>query len=158
MDLKAVYLFSLAVIIGIELSIGVFLAPVLFTANEILKEAVLTRLQSGLLMSEIFIKFNYVLLFVSSLSFLYESYSFFKDELAFKLRFSKFMLSFIVLALSLLFVFHLSAYILEAARAAMQNVDLIAFEKVHKASELSLKIIIIAQFLLFFLSFNIARK
>lgn len=156
--MKQIYLFLLAAIVGVELSVGVFLAPTLFHANDILGEVLLTRLQSGLLMSSVFIKFNYCLLVVAVLAALMESVGFFKEKAGFKKRFSKLMLALIILVLSLLFIFYFSSYILEAAKEGMKGVNMGEFEKMHKASEYTLKIILIAQIFLFFLSFDIAKK
>lgn len=156
--MKRIYLFLLAALIGCELSIGVLLAPTLFHANDILGLNLLSRLQSGLLMSQVFVKFNYVLVFVAVFGMLLQSYEYFKHKGGFKKRFSKLMLGAIILVLSLLFVFYFSAYILEAARTSMEGVQMQEFDKIHKASEYCLKIIMLAQLILFFLSYDIAKK
>lgn len=156
--MKEVYLFLLAAMVGIELSLGVLLAPILFHANELLGIQLLSRLQSGTLMSFAFIKFNYALVFVSVLALGMEGFYFFRKIDGFKKRFSRLMLAIIVLALSLLFVFYFSSYILEAARSAFANTNMQVFEKMHKASEYVLKLIMFGQLVLFFLSFNQAKK
>lgn len=154
--MRTIYLFLLAAIVGLELGIGILFAPAIFKANELLGGDILSRLQSGIIMSSIFVKFNYILLAVAAFSFIIEGFGYFKKQLGFRLRFSKLMLAVIVLALSLLFVFYFSSYILNAA--SLGSVDTQAFAKMHQASEFCLKLITIAQLLLFFLSSIIVKK
>ncbi|MCR6573474.1 DUF4149 domain-containing protein [Campylobacter insulaenigrae] len=152
--MKAVYLFLLASLIGIEISIGVLLAPTIFYPEKFIGEGVLTHFQSGLLMTNIFIKFNYVLLGVSVLSILVEIFSFKNKHYSFKINFSKFMLSLIILALSLLFVFYFSAYVLQAQNLGEEATQTQEFIKIHGASEVVMKIIMFSQLALFFLNFK----
>ncbi|AJC87477.1 DUF4149 domain-containing protein [Campylobacter insulaenigrae] len=152
--MKAVYLFLLASLIGIEISIGVLLAPTIFYPEKFIGEGVLTHFQSGLLMTNIFIKFNYVLLGVSILSILVEFFSFKNKHYSFKINFSKFMLSLIILALSLLFVFYFSAYVLQAQNLGEEATQTQEFIKIHGASEVVMKIIMFSQLALFFLNFK----
>ncbi|MCR6570836.1 DUF4149 domain-containing protein [Campylobacter insulaenigrae] len=152
--MKAVYLFLLASLIGIEISIGVLLAPTIFYPEKFIGEGVLTHFQSGLLMTNIFIKFNYVLLGVSILSILVEIFSFKNKHYSFKINFSKFMLSLIILALSLLFVFYFSAYVLQAQNLGEEATQTQEFIKIHGASEVVMKIIMFSQLALFFLNFK----
>ncbi|MGB2553916.1 DUF4149 domain-containing protein, partial [Campylobacter sp. MOP51] len=60
--MKGLYLLLLAALIGIEISIGAFVAPTLFYPQSIIGDGILTHFQSGLLMTNIFVKFNYVLI------------------------------------------------------------------------------------------------
>ncbi|WP_291952756.1 DUF4149 domain-containing protein [Campylobacter sp.] len=152
--MKAVYLFLLASLIGIEISIGVFLAPTIFYPEKFIGEGILTHFQSGLLMTNIFVKFGYVLLGVSIISILIEIFSFKNKNYTFKINFSKFMLSLIILALSLLFVFYFSAYILQAQTLGEKATQTQEFVKIHNASEIVMKIIMFSQFALFFLNFK----
>ncbi|MCR6594064.1 DUF4149 domain-containing protein [Campylobacter insulaenigrae] len=152
--MKAVYLFLLASLIGIEISIGVLLAPTIFYPEKFIGEGVLTHFQSGLLMTNIFIKFNYVLLGVSILSILVEIFSFKNKHYSFKINFSKFILSLIILALSLLFVFYFSAYVLQAQNLGEEATQTQEFIKIHGASEVVMKIIMFSQLALFFLNFK----
>ena len=149
-------LLFLALIMGIELSLGVMVAPVIFNASNYLGSDVLSLFQSGILMSQIFVQFGYVLLFVSGFNFLYELYCVFKVEQNFKIKFSKFLLSCIVLVLSLLFVFYFMNYILQ--NQTIEGVNTKEFYSMHSASETTMKIILLCQVFLFFLSFKIANK
>ena len=146
----------LGFIIGVELSLGLMVAPVIFNANTYLKENILNLLQSGILMSEIFVKFGYVLLFVCIFNFLYELFNLFKQNEKIKIKISKFLLSSIVLALSLLFVFYFMTYILQ--NQTLDSISSKEFYAMHSASEVSVKIMLLCQIFLFFLSFKIENK
>ncbi len=117
--MKAVNLFLLASIIGVELILGIVVAPTIFFPQNLIGEGVLSHFQSGLMMTQIFIKMGYLLIFVSVVNFLYEIYSLIKDEMKFKIKFSKFMLSLLILILSLIFVFYFTNTIIE-----LQNFDI----------------------------------
>lgn len=157
--MKAINLFLLSAIVGIELILGVVVAPIIFYPKNIIGEGVLSHFQSGLMMTQIFIQFGYILLFVSFFNFFYECYSFFKYKIKFQVRFSKLILSLLILILGLLFVFYFSNYITEQQKIlgeqVIQNEE---FKSMHTASEVVLKIIIIMQVILFFLSFKIDKK
>lgn len=152
--MKGLYLLFLAALIGIEASIGAFVAPTLFYPQGILGDGVLTHFQSGLLMTNIFVKFNYVLLFVSVLAFSYEIFAFKLDkEAKFAVKFSAFALAFINLALAAAFVFYFTPYVLEAQKLGAQGTMTAEFTQIHKASELVMKIMMFAQIALFFIKF-----
>ncbi|MBK1972701.1 DUF4149 domain-containing protein [Campylobacter sp. TTU-622] len=157
--MKAINLFLLSALIGIELILGTIVAPTIFYPKDIIGEGILSHFQSGLMMTHIFIKFGYILLFISFFNFFYECYSFFKNKIKFQIRFSKLILSLLILILSLLFVFYFSDYIAEQQRIlgdqVIQNNE---FKSMHSASEVVLKIIIIMQIILYFLSFKIEKN
>ncbi|EAH7779714.1 DUF4149 domain-containing protein, partial [Campylobacter coli] len=54
--MKAINLFLLAAMIGIELILGIVVAPVIFYPANLIGEGVLSHFQSGLMMTQIFIK------------------------------------------------------------------------------------------------------
>lgn len=157
--MKAVNLFLLASIIGVELILGIVVAPTIFFPQNLIGEGVLSHFQSGLMMTQIFIKMGYLLIFVSVVNFLYEIYSLIKDEMKFQIKFSKFMLSLLILILSLIFVFYFTNTIIElqnlGENAATKTQEFIS---IHNASEVVIKIILIMQVFLYFLSFKIAKK
>ncbi|ELJ8894664.1 DUF4149 domain-containing protein [Campylobacter upsaliensis] len=156
--MKAIHLFLLAAMIGVELILGVVVAPVVFYPQGLIGENVLNHFQSGLMMSDIFVKMGYVLLVVALFNALYELINFFKKEEKFQLRFSKFALSIIVLILALFFVFYFTAYILEAQKMGESVIKTAEFQSMHEASEVVIKIIVCMQIFLYFLSFKIAKK
>lgn len=147
-----IYLFLLAMVIGIEVSIGVFLAPTIFFPQNIIGEGFLSHFQSGQLMTNVFVKYNYVLIVVSVIGFIYESINL-KFDTSFYKKISSFLLSFIVLVLALAFVFYFTDYILQAQKLGAEATQNEQFAKIHSASELVMKIMMISQILLFFIKF-----
>lgn len=152
-----VYLFLIAFLVGIEISIGVFLAPVIFNPGDIIGVGVLSKFQSGQLMSRIFIKFGYVLMIISIISFLFELVNLKNRAQIFAKKFSLFMLSSINLALALIFVFYFTDYILKAQEIGILAIETTEFASIHKASEVAMKIMIFAQTILFFLKISELR-
>lgn len=150
-----IYLFLLAILVGLELSAGAFVAPVIFYPQELIGDGVLTHFQSGLIMSEIFVRFNNVLLFVSAVAFIYETVNLAKNkDESFNLKFSTFMLAFINALLAAAFVFYFTQYILEAQKLGPEaTLGSESFAKMHGASEWVMKIMLFAQAILFFLKF-----
>lgn len=150
--MKALYLLLLAALIGIEVSIGAFVAPTIFYPQNIIGDGILTHFQSGQLMTNIFLKFNYVLIAVSVLAFVYELFSL-RLNTKFALKFSSFMFSFINLALALSFVFYFTPYVLNAQALGEAGTATAEFFQMHKASEFVMKVMMVAQILLFFIKF-----
>lgn len=148
--MRSIYLFLLAAIVGIELALGVFVAPVIFFPADILGANVLSHFQSGLLMTQIFVRFGYVLIALSAFFFIYEL-GIIKSNDSFSTR-SAPVLAGINLALACLFVFYFTDYVLAAQKlgeiATTQSAE---FASVHKASELVFKIMLVLQGLLFFI-------
>ena len=147
--MKNIYLFLLAALVGVEIALGAFVAPVIFFPQKLIGEGVLTHFQSGIMMTQIFI--NYILLGISALAFAYEAASL-RGKESFGVRISGFMLSFINLSLALLFVFYFTDFIV-AAQAAGQDATIgnAEFDAMHKAIEWAMKMMMIAQTALFFL-------
>ena len=74
--MKNINFLLLASVIGIELFIGVVVASYIFyPPNGLNGSVLLDRFESGLIMAQIFLKFAYVLIFVSIVNFLYEIFS-----------------------------------------------------------------------------------
>jgi len=156
--MKAINLFLLAGIIGAELILGIIVAPAIFYPQNLIGEGVLSIFQSGLIMSEIFAKFAYILFAICVINFLYELYAYFVCDLSFRLRFSKLILSLIILILAGFFLFYFTAYILDAQNLGESATKSKEFIQIHSASEAVMKIIVLMQIFLYFLSFKIAKK
>lgn len=147
--MRSIYLFILATLIGIELSVGAVVAPVIFFAD--IGDNVLSHFQRGLLMTQIFVKFGYIMLAVSLIVMLYELF-YLKQNINFKVKFSCFMLALLNMSLALAFVFYFIDYILAAQKIGeAATLGSAEFASVHKASEYCLKIMMLAQIVLFFL-------
>ena len=139
-----IYLLLLGVCIGVEVCIGAFVAPVIFHPSSFLGDGVLTHFQSGVLMTQIFLKFNILLLFVAIFIFFYELYRFFKK----RMDFVSYVLMLIILCCTILFVFYYTPFIVEAQSIGTTTSE--KFSDMHKGSEWVLKIAILAQVGLFF--------
>ncbi|HEB9305424.1 TPA: DUF4149 domain-containing protein [Campylobacter coli] len=156
--MKAINLFLLAAMIGIELILGIVVAPVIFYPANFIGEGVLSHFQSGLMMTQIFIKMGYLLIFVSIFNLLFEIYSFIKEDMKFQIKFSKLILSILILILSLVFVVYFTNTIVEIQNLGEQATKSQEFLSIHNASEVVIKIILLMQVFLYFLSFKIAKK
>ncbi|MGH2267688.1 DUF4149 domain-containing protein [Campylobacter taeniopygiae] len=156
--MKAVNLFLLAVMIGIELILGIVVAPVIFYPQNFIGDGILSHYQSGILMTQIFIKMGYLLLIVSIINILFEIFSYFREKFNFKIKFSKLILSLIILILSLVFVFYFTEQIISMQKLGEQATTSTEFTGIHSASEITLKIILASQIFLYFLSFKIEKK
>ena len=67
--MMVVYLWCLGVMVGMELAAGIFVAPVIFFPQKLLGEGVLSHFQSGLLMTDIFVRMEMILLIFCIVSF-----------------------------------------------------------------------------------------
>ncbi|MBZ7979816.1 DUF4149 domain-containing protein [Campylobacter sp. RM12642] len=139
--MKKINDFLLAGIIFVELFIGIVVAPIIFYPSAIIGDGILSHFQSGLLMTQVFVKFNYLLLFVSFFNIIYESISN-------KLFSLKPILSLIILILALVFVFYYTANVLDMQ--VLGVTDSKDFNDNHKQSEMIFKVIVILQLILFF--------
>ncbi|MGN8448746.1 DUF4149 domain-containing protein [Helicobacter pylori] len=71
-----VYLLLLGILGGSLIILGAIVAPIVFKASSILPELNLTPFESGKLMAQIFVRFNYVLGAIGFVVLLYEIISF----------------------------------------------------------------------------------
>ena len=143
--------------IGTELALGILVAPVIFFPQNIIGEGVLTHFMSGQMMTKIFLKFNYVLLFISAFVAVIELFDL-RKKLAFSLKFSTFMLSFLNLGLALSFVFVFTPFIVHAQSLGAEATQTAEFAQMHAASEWTMKLMLFAQLALFFIKFKTAEK
>ena len=155
--MRSIYFLLLAAVIGTELTLGILVAPVIFFPQNIIGEGVLTHFMSGQMMTQIFLKFNYILLFVSAFVAVSELFDL-RKKLAFSLKFSTFMLSILSLALALCFVFIFTPFIVHAQSLGAEATQTAEFAQMHAASEWTMKLMLFAQFALFFIKFKTAEK
>lgn len=146
--MQKIYQFLLASVVGIELILGIVVAPAIFFPKGL--DGVLTHFQSGLIMSEIFSKFSYVLLAVSGFCLLY-------DLLSSKGKYFRSILSIVIMILSAVFVFYFCSYILQAQGLGEHITNTPHFKEIHRWSEYTLKVILLLQCLLFFTPFSTRR-
>jgi len=67
-----IYLVMLGIAMGVEIAAGAFIAPVIFFPQKYLGEGVLSHFQSGILMTQVFLKMNLVIGFAALYSIIYE--------------------------------------------------------------------------------------
>lgn len=147
LKMQKIYQFLLAGIIGIEFVLGIIVAPAIFFPKF---DGVLTHFQSGIIMSEIFSKFSYILLAISAICLLY-------DLLSTQGKYFRITLSTAVMILSAIFVFYFCFHILQAQMFGESATLTPDFKKLHTWSEYTLKAILILQILLFFTPFHTRR-
>jgi hypothetical protein len=145
-SLMVVYLVMLSVAIGVEIAAGAFVAPVIFFPQKYLGDGVLTHFQSGILMTQVFLKMNLVIGFVALYSIIYEVqvWMMFKNY-----DFLSFILSIIVVLTTGLFIFYYTPFIVHAQQLGAVETTTEIFAKMHKQSEWVMKALMVAQFMLF---------
>lgn len=141
----ALYLLAIGLLVGVELAIGLLAAPVIFFPVGFLGENMLSHFQSGVLMTQIFLRFNVLLMLCTLFMLCYEIYLFSKSR-----DFISIVLMFIVLVGSLAFVLYFTTYIVEAQQAGAYATSTQEFKDIHKQSETVLKIVLLGQIGLFF--------
>ncbi len=147
----SIYIFIIAALIGIELSLGALVAPVVFFPQQIIGDGVLSHFQSGKLMSEIFVKYGGILIAVSVICLVFEMINFNNNKLqSFRLRLSTLMLTLVNIILALLFVLYFTDYVINAQKIGAEATTTPEFAQIHAASEWCMKLIIVFQTVLFF--------
>lgn len=142
-----VYVTFLGIALGVEIAAGAFIAPVIFFPQKYLGEGVLSHFQSGILMTQVFLKTNVLLSIVVLYSVLMEGFLWIK-----KTNRDVFSMLCVVLAfgLSALFVMYYTPFIVEAQAQGALATASEAFSKMHKASEVVLKVLMVTQLGLLF--------
>lgn len=151
--LSSIYLFILALTLGVEVAIGLS-APVLFRSDLYITPGTLSTLQAGTLLAQVFMKYNYIALFCGFFALLFEIFSWRGSKASFQLKLSTLMLSLIIAVLACLF-YYFTSYITAAAALGESAIDE-NFARIHEASETTLKIAMIARLGLFFLRAKIS--
>ncbi|WP_120831663.1 DUF4149 domain-containing protein [Helicobacter pylori] len=142
-----VYLLLLGILGGSLITLGMMVAPIVFKAPSILPEFNLTLFESGKLMVQIFVRFNYLLGAMGFIVLLYEIVSFI---------YSKRSLVYLILGvaigvLCLLFVFYYTPYILNAQKVGEVALQSAEFARSHAQSEWLFKELLVLVCALFFL-------
>lgn len=142
-----VYLLLLSILGGSLITLGVMVAPIVFKAPSILPEFNLTLFESGKLMSQIIVRFNFLLGAIGFVVLLYEIISFI---------YSKRSLVYLILgvaigALCLLFVFYYTPYILNAQKVGEVALQSAEFARSRAQSEWLFKELLVLVCALFFL-------
>lgn len=140
------YVLLIGICIGIELSVGALVAPVIFYTSSFLGDGVLSHFQSGILMTQIFLRFNLILMVLTMGFVIYEIYLYFikRNDLVCNI------MLFIIVTGALMFVLHFTPFIVEAQSIGAEATITDKFLSMHKQSEWVIKVVIIGQIGLFF--------
>lgn len=138
--INALYLWLIGLGIGAMIVSGVIVAPIIFNAYSFLPDLGITQYDSGILMTQIFIKLNVLLNFTAIIIIIYEL-------LVFKSSFksSIFLLGLNALSVALIFIFTLyyTPNILEAQNMGAAYTATPEFENMHTQSEYLFKILLV---------------
>ncbi|MDR0666945.1 MAG: DUF4149 domain-containing protein [Campylobacteraceae bacterium] len=140
------YLLLLGLCIGAEIAVGMLAAPVIFYPDSFLGAGVLSHFQSGILMTQVFLKFNVLLMLCMFLAAIYEIYLYKIN----KYDFVSAVILFIALLGSMAFVLYFTPYIVEAQTAGAQATATTEFRSMHGWSEIVMKAVLLSQVTLFF--------
>lgn len=145
-SIMVIYLVMLGIAIGVEIAAGAFIAPIIFFPQKYLGDGVLTHFQSGILMTQVFLKMNLLIGFVALFSIIYEVqvWMMFKNY-----DLLSFLLSIAIVIATGLFLFYYTPFIVHAQQLGSAETTTELFAKMHKQSEWVMKTLMVAQFGLF---------
>lgn len=137
-----IYVAMLGVAIGVEIAAGAFIAPVIFFPQKYLGDDVLSHFQSGILMTQVFLKMNLLIGFVALYSIIYEVQVSMrrKHHDLFSL-----LLSLMIVIMTGLFLFYYTPFIVNAQQMGASETATEVFASMHKQSEWVMKALMIAQ-------------
>ena len=144
-SLVVVYVALLGIAIGVEIAAGAFIAPVIFFPQKYLGDGVLTYFQSGILMTQVFLKMNLLIGFVALYSIIYEVQVWMMRK---HFDFLAFGLSCVIVISTGLFLFYYTPFIVHAQQLGAEETATEVFAQMHKGSEWDMKILMLAQFAL----------
>ncbi len=142
-SLTVIYLAIIGIAIGVEIAAGAFIAPVIFFPQKYLGDGVLTHFQSGILMTQVFLKMNLLIGFVALYSIIYEVQVFMARK---NYDFFSFIASLAVVILTGLFLFYYTPFIVHAQQLGALETTTEAFATMHKQSEWVMKALMLSQF------------
>lgn len=154
--LSVLYLLILGAIIGAVGLAGMAAAPVIFHAGNYLPEATLSLLDSGRLMTEIFVRLNALVVAGIVLIVLHEAYRLFMQNRSSGIVYA---LSAVVVVCGALFVWYYTPYVVEAQQSGLEGVTTEKFDQMHRQSEMVFKVMFVAVIALFSLkAWQLTRK
>ncbi len=141
---RILVLLILGLAIGAELFSGVAVAPVIFGAAKWLGEGAIVKEQSGILMTQIFLRLGVLIAISSILCVICAAINAIKER-----KWAGFILAILSSALACYFVGVATPFIIEAQAAGIT--DSAEFAAVHLKSEVALKLLVAVQIVLFWL-------
>lgn len=148
------YLIVLASTFGAVLTLGAIVAPVVFTSDAYTIGMMLDHYNMGLIMSEIFRRFSYVLYFVAAYIVIYEAIAYKTGE---RDRYT-FVGAFVSVFASLMFSAVYVPKILSMQSAGIEATQSDTFAKLHTASEIDFKLLALGLLLLFVRRLMLLRR
>ena len=145
-SVMCVYLVLLGMAIGVEIAAGAFIAPVIFFPQKYLGDDVLSHFQSGILMTQVFLKMNLFIGFITLFSVIYEVQVWMSHKRSDIIALS---FSLIMALMTGLFLFYYTPFIVHAQQLGALETATEAFSTMHKESEWVMKILMVSQFGLF---------
>ncbi|MBP9492271.1 MAG: DUF4149 domain-containing protein [Sulfurospirillum sp.] len=146
-SLVILYVTFLGIALGVEVAAGAFIAPVIFFPHKYLGEGVLSHFQSGILMTQVFLKTNMLLMIVAVYSLFFEIISWIKKRN--NDVFSS-VCALLGVGLTAIFVFYHTPFIVEAQGQGALATATEAFDTMHKQSEVVMKSLMVIQLSLLF--------
>jgi hypothetical protein len=139
------YLFILGFSSGVILLAGMT-ASIIFNINDFFANDLLTHYQSGIVMTAIFAKTNYIINILVLTIIIIEA----DNYLKFRRDYINLILAFFIVCCGLLFTQYYTPYILEMQALGEKFTQTDAFNGMHKGSEIAFKIIFVSSIVLFF--------
>jgi hypothetical protein len=148
------YLILLAASFGAVMVLGVIVAPVIFHTDRLTVDLLIDHYNSGVIMSEIFLRFSYFIYFLALCVTLYEAVMYKMGQRDKTLFYS----AFLVVTTALLFSGVYVPKILELQAMGREATTSDTFNNLHIASELDFKILAIALIVLFVRRLMLLRR
>lgn len=148
--LHIAYLWLIGINIGAIVTCGIFVAPIVFNAYSFLPDLGITQYDSGILMTQIFLKLNTLLNVSAILILVYELLAF---NLSKKTSFFPLTINIINVLLIFLFSFYFTPKIIEAQTQGAAATATPEFATLHLQSEYVFKFLFIMLTLSFFTRF-----
>lgn len=146
------YLFWLAAAAAGVFLLGAVVAPIVFHSETVIGVKLLARYEAGLMMSEIFSRFNYILLVAAALIVAFEGF------LTVNKKSTKLMLSLSIVNVAgiLVYAFIFTPKIISFQAMGEEAIRSEAFANIHKLAELDFKIILFTLIVAFFVRLSSA--
>ncbi len=140
--IRAFYIWVIGLCIGAIIATGAFSAPVIFHAQEYGVD--ITKFQSGILMTQIFLKLNVLLLFVAFFIAIYEILSFKLSNHTKMQKYILFISGAIAVICILLFSLYYSPFIVSQQELGINATASAKFQSMHSQSEMIFHILFFA--------------
>lgn len=143
-SIEIFYFLLITLAIGATFSLGIFVAPVIFNASDFIATDI-SKFESGQIMSQIFIKYNYLLNITAFFITIVEV----REYLRFNRDKTVLISAFFTVTTILLFTLYYTPYIIEAQQIGISATHTTAFEGMHKGSVIDFKILLVSLIVLF---------